>query len=69
MRLSVLAVEFRMPKFLEEKLKRRYGPRSPIVWKIMNKLGFMPQSVSTPGRAREHEVLLGDPEVLVTLAT
>jgi hypothetical protein len=30
-----------MPRFLEEKLKQRYGARSPIVWKIMNKLGFM----------------------------
>ena len=30
-----------MPKFLEEKLKKEYGAKSDIPYKIMNKLGCM----------------------------
>lgn len=30
-----------MPKFLEEKLKQRYGASSAIPYKIMNKIGAM----------------------------
>jgi hypothetical protein len=30
-----------MPKFLEEKLKRRYGRDSSIPYKIMNSRGYM----------------------------
>jgi hypothetical protein len=43
-----------MPDFLERKLKRRYGAKSPIVWKIMNRLGFMKGSkITARGRAAE----------------
>lgn len=30
-----------MPKFLEKKLKKEYGAKSDIPYKIMNKEGFM----------------------------
>lgn len=30
-----------MPKFLEKKLKKEYGAKSSIPYKIMNKLGVM----------------------------
>ncbi|MGA3015972.1 MAG: hypothetical protein ABSF62_02550 [Bryobacteraceae bacterium] len=30
-----------MPKFLEDKLKRRYGAKSAIPYKIMNSIGAM----------------------------
>jgi hypothetical protein len=30
-----------MPKFLEKKLKKQYGPDSPIPYKIMNAKGLM----------------------------
>lgn len=30
-----------MPKELEQKLKKEYGNKSDIPYKIMNKLGFM----------------------------
>lgn len=30
-----------MPKFLEEKLKKRYGAKSAIPYKIMNAIGAM----------------------------
>jgi hypothetical protein len=30
-----------MPKFLEEKLKKRYGRDSAVPYKIMNSLGYM----------------------------
>ena len=30
-----------MPKFLEAKLKKKYGAASDVPYKIMNKLGFM----------------------------
>ena len=30
-----------MPAFLEHKLKKEYGAKSDIPYKVMNKLGFM----------------------------
>ena len=30
-----------MPKFLEKKLKKQYGGKSDIPYKIMNKMGLM----------------------------
>lgn len=30
-----------MPKFIEEKLKKEYGAKSDIPYKVMNKLGVM----------------------------
>lgn len=30
-----------MPKELEKKLRKQYGKKSPIVYKIMNSLGLM----------------------------
>lgn len=30
-----------MPAFLEKKLKKEYGAKSSIPYKVMNKLGFM----------------------------
>lgn len=47
-----------MPKFLEEKLKARYGEDSDIPYKIMNAKGFMHGNKETEkGRAaeRKHE--------------
>jgi hypothetical protein len=41
-----------MPKFLEKKLKARYGKKSKIPYKIMNKLGAMRGNKETAkGRA------------------
>ena len=41
-----------MPKFLEAKLKRQYGAKSDIPYKIMNKIGAMHGSKETAkGRA------------------
>lgn len=48
-----------MPKFLEEKLKKEYGAKSDIPYKVMNKLGFMHGSKETAkGKAAEkkHEM-------------
>jgi hypothetical protein len=43
-----------MPKFLEKKLKQRYGAKSDIPYKIMNKLGYMRGSKETAaGKAAE----------------
>jgi hypothetical protein len=43
-----------MPKFLEAKLKKRYGAKSKIPYAIMNKLGYMRGSKETAkGRAAE----------------
>lgn len=36
-----------MPKFLEERLKQKYGADSDVPYKIMNKLGFMHGSKET----------------------
>jgi hypothetical protein len=46
-----------MPKFLETKLKKKYGEDSDIPYKIMNKLGFMHGSKETEkgkAAARKH---------------
>ena len=46
-----------VPKFLEDKLKREYGPNSKIVYKVMNKIGAMRGNKETAkGRAmaRKH---------------
>jgi hypothetical protein len=41
-----------MPKFLEKKLKARYGKKSKIPFKIMNKIGAMRGNKETAkGRA------------------
>lgn len=41
-----------MPKFLENKLKRRYGANSAIPYKIMNSIGAMRGNKETAkGRA------------------
>lgn len=43
-----------MPKFLEKKLKKQYGEKSDIPYKIMNKMGFMRGSkVTAKGKAAE----------------
>jgi hypothetical protein len=43
-----------MPKFLEKKLKARYGAKSGIPYAIMNKLGYMRGSkITAKGRAAE----------------
>lgn len=43
-----------MPKQLEAKLKREYGAKSDIPYKIMNKLGYMKGSKTTAkGKALE----------------
>ena len=45
-----------MPKFLEEKLKKKYGEKSDIPYKIMNKLGFMRGNKTTAkGKAAERK--------------
>lgn len=36
-----------MPAFLEKKLKKEYGEKSDIPYKIMNKMGFMKGSKET----------------------
>jgi hypothetical protein len=48
-----------MPKFLEKKLKERYGKDSAVPYKIMNKLGVMRGSkITKKGRKMEkkHEM-------------
>lgn len=50
-----------MPKFLEKKLKKEYGSKSDIPYKVMNKLGYMKGSKETAkGRKAEskHEKAL-----------
>lgn len=43
-----------MPKFLESKLKKEYGAKSDIPYKIMNKMGVMHGSKETAkGKAME----------------
>ena len=43
-----------MPKFLEEKLKKEYGAKSDIPYKVMNKLGVMHGNKETAkGRKEE----------------
>lgn len=36
-----------MPEFLERKLKKEYGEKSDIPYKVMNKLGYMKGSKET----------------------
>ena len=48
-----------MPEFLEKKLKKEYGEKSDIPYKVMNKLGYMKGSKETKkGKAAEkkHEM-------------
>lgn len=46
----------RVPRFLEKKLKRRYGADSSIPYKIMNSLGYMRGNQETAaGRAAEQK--------------
>lgn len=43
-----------MPKFLEKKLKKEYGAKSDVPYKIMNKMGVMKGSkITAKGRAME----------------
>lgn len=43
-----------MPKFLERKLKKEYGAKSSIPYKIMNKMGVMRGSkITAKGKAME----------------
>ena len=43
-----------MPKFLEDKLKKEYGPGSKVPYKIMNKIGAIRGSkVTAKGKAME----------------
>jgi hypothetical protein len=47
-----------MPKFLEEKLKREYGEKSAVPYKVMNKMGVMRgNKITAKGREmeRKHE--------------
>jgi len=45
-----------MPKFLERKLKREYGEKSDIPYKVMNKIGAMKGSrVTTRGKEMERK--------------
>ncbi len=48
-----------MPKFLESKLKKEYGEKSDIPYKVMNKLGYMKGNKETKkGKVaqRKHEM-------------
>jgi hypothetical protein len=45
-----------MPKVLEQKLKKEYGAKSDIPYKIMNKLGYMKGSRETAkGKALDNK--------------
>ena len=45
-----------MPKFLEDKLKKKYGAHSDVPYKIMNKLGYMHGNKETAkGRAAQRK--------------
>jgi hypothetical protein len=41
-----------MPKFLEDKLKKEYGAKSAIPYKVMNSMGEMRGNKETPKGAR-----------------
>lgn len=46
-----------MPEILEKKLKKEYGAKSDIPYKIMNKMGVMHGNKTTPkGRALEKKM-------------
>lgn len=52
-----------MPKFLEKKLKARYGKKSKVPYKIMNKIGAMKGNKETAkGRAmaKKHKRKMGE---------
>ena len=44
-----------MPKFLENRLKKEYGAKSDIPYKIMNSLGVMRGSKETAKGRREEK--------------
>lgn len=47
-----------MPKFLEDKLKKEYGAKSSIPYKVMNSIGAMRGNKETAkGAAMEHKHL------------
>lgn len=49
-----------MPKFLEDKLKKQYGKKSSVPYKIMNKLGAMHgNKVTAKGEAMEEKHIMG----------
>jgi hypothetical protein len=51
-----------VPKFLEDKLKKQYGSKSNVPYKIMNSIGAMRGSKTTPKgheMERRHELGLG----------
>jgi hypothetical protein len=49
-----------MPKFLEDKLKKRYGKKSKIPYKIMNTIGAMHGNKETEkGREMEKTHIAG----------
>ena len=44
-----------MPEFLEKKLKKEYGAKSDIPYKVMNSLGVMKGSKETKKGRREEK--------------
>ena len=44
-----------MPKFLEDKLKKRYGKKSKVPYKIMNSLSFMHGNKETESGKKAEE--------------
>jgi len=52
--MEVVNLRNNMPRFLESKLKKEYGAKSDIPYKVMNKLGVMKGNKETAkGRAME----------------
>lgn len=49
-----------MPKFLEKKLKKEYGAKSDIPYKVMNKLGVMHGSKETAKGRKEEKKHMRD---------
>ena len=52
-----------MPKFLEKKLKKEYGAKSKVPYKVMNKIGAMKGNKETAkGRemAKKHKRKMGE---------
>lgn len=48
-----------MPKFLEQKLKKEYGEKSDIPYKVMNKLGAMKGNKETAkGKAMQRKHIM-----------
>lgn len=51
-----------MPKFLEAKLKKQYGAKSAVPYKIMNKIGAMKGNKETAKGAamqKKHAIKIG----------